>query len=593
MSFEEIRSSSPGAETGAEPAPAAESPEAQPDASQPGEIENLLDQMETLPTTAQGEIVRGTVVKITETEVIVDVGLKSEAALLLSECQSEDGTLPFNAGDAIDVFIEQYDEMTGLLAISYQKAARRRVWDEIEAAFRDQRTLTGRVVERVKGGLGVDIGVRAFLPGSQADLRPHANLESLLGQEIACRVIRVNRKRNNVVVSRRAVLEEVVGQRKARLLEELAEGSVVVGRVKNLTDYGAFIDLGGLDGLLHITDLSWGRVGHPSEILKVGQEVRAQVLKFDREKERVSLGLKQLTPDPWESAPAIYRPGGRWKGRVVGIVDYGAFVELEPGVEGLIHISEMSWGKRLKHPSKTLKLGDQVEVAVLDVSPEQRRISLSLKQTQPDPWSTLPERYAEGSIIQGRVRNLTAFGAFVEVEEGVDGLIHLSNLSWTKSVKHPSEVLRKGQRVEAVVLSVDTGNRRLSLGLKQLQPNIWEEFFSRVHVGDILRGRVTRRTTFGAFVELEPGIEGLCHVSELGDAAKPEPGSEIRFRIIRLNPEERKIGLSLKGVEQEEPPVEAEPAASLEPEAESAPPDEEQIEAEETSAAAHGGMKET
>ncbi|MBI1941886.1 MAG: 30S ribosomal protein S1, partial [Acidobacteria bacterium] len=407
------------------------------DPPESGEIGHLIERMEAMSSVAQGEIVRGTVVKVTDAEVIVDLGLKSEGAIPRDEFLADDGSLSVSPGEPVDVWVEHYNEQEGTVSVSYRKAARRRAWEDIDKAFQEQTILPGRVVERVKGGLVVDIGVRAFLPGSQADLRPHFNLDSLLGKEIDCRVIKLNRKRSNVVVSRRVVLEEEVIRRKGRLLEQLAEGAVLEGRVKNLTHYGVFVDLGGTDGLLHITDLSWGRVSHPSEIVRVGQEIKVKVLKYDKEKERISLGLKQLAPDPWEGVASSYHVGGRLTGRVVGIVDYGAFVELEPGVEGLIHVSEMSWSRRLKHPSKILNPGDQVEVAVLEVNAPQRRISLSLRQTLSNPWSTLAERYTVGAVVQGRVRNLTEFGAFVEVEEGVDGLIHLSNLSWAENVKHP------------------------------------------------------------------------------------------------------------------------------------------------------------
>lgn len=532
------------------------------DPSEPGEVGHLIERMEAMSSVAQGEIVRGTVLKVTDVEVIIDLGLKCEGAIPRDEFLTEDGSVRVSPGEPVDVWVERYDEKEGTVSVSYRKAARRRAWEEIDRAFQEQTVLQGRVVERVKGGLVVDIGVRAFLPGSQVDLRPHFNLDSLMGQEIPCRVIKLNRKRDNVVVSRRVVLEEESSRRKSQLLEQLAEGAILVGRVKNLTHYGVFVDLGGTDGLLHITDLSWGRVGHPSEVVHVDQEVRVKVLRFDRGKERVSLGLKQLTPDPWEGVASNYHVGDRLTGRVVGIVDYGAFVELEPGVEGLIHVSEMSWSKRLKHPSKILNSGDRVEVAVLEVSAAQRRISLSLKQTLPDPWSTLAERYAVGSVVGGRVRNLAEFGAFVEVEEGVDGLIHLSNLSWNDNVKHPSEVLRKGQKVEAIVLNLDAANRRLSLGLKQLQPDAWGNFFSSKQVGEVLRGKISRIASFGVFVELEQGIDGLCHMSEVGEdhagngPGRLEVGREFNFRVIRLNPAEKKIGLSMKDVEQAEAPSE-------------------------------------
>lgn len=539
-----------------------------PTPSASGEIGNLLASMETLSAITPGEVVRGKVLKVTESEVVVETGLKCEATVPRSEFLAEDGRLTVSPGDFVDLWVEHYDEKEGTVTVSHRKAAHLKVWEEIERAFHEQKALRGRVVERTKGGLTVDIGIRAFLPGSQVDLRPLRNLDSLIGQEITCKVVKLNKKRSNVVVSRKLAMEEACAQRKAQLLEELREGAEIVGRVKNLTGYGVFVDLGGMDGLLHITDLSWGRVGHPSEVVQVGQEIKVKVLKYDQEKERVSLGLKQLSPDPWGRVPSAYHPGDRVTGRVVSVVDYGVFVELEPGVEGLIHISEMTWSKRLKHPSKVVNLGDRVEGMVLDVNASQRRISLSLKQTLPDPWTTLGQRCAVGSVVQGRVRNLTDFGAFVEIEEGVDGLIHLSDLSWTKKVKHPSEVLRKGQKIEAVVLSLDPTNRRLSLGLKQLQPDVWEEFFSKTRVGNLVRGKVSRMASFGAFVELAEGIEGLCHISEVDEdhagsgPARLEVGSEFEFRVIRLNPAEKRIGLSMKDVT----PHPAPPEVSKEPE---------------------------
>ncbi|HEV2495641.1 MAG TPA: 30S ribosomal protein S1 [Terriglobia bacterium] len=549
------------------------------------DISSLFADMEKLSPLTPGEVVRCTVLKVTDTEVIVDIGLKSEAALSRSEFLTEDGTVAVNRNDVVELLIESYDEEEGTVTASYQKALRRRAWDSIERAFREQASLPGRVRERTKGGLEVDLdGVRAFLPASQADIRPLRNLESLIGKEIICKVAKLDRKRSNVVVSRKAALEEELNRRKKELLDQLAEGGILTGRVKNLVDYGAFVDLGGMDGLLHITDLSWGRIAHPSEVIQVGQEIRVKVLKYTPEKERVSLGLKQLQPDPWEQVAGEYKVGDRAVGRVVSLTDYGAFVELLPGIEGLIHISEMTWSKRLKHPSKIVKVGERVDVAVLDVNPAQRRISLSLRQTLPDPWTTLSERLAVGGVVEGRVRNLTDFGAFVEIEEGVEGLIHLSDLSWTKRVKHPSEILKKGQKIEAVILGLDVEHRRLSLGLKQLQPDVWETFFEKTRVGDILLGKVARMAPFGAFVELEEGIEGLCHISEMGpnhgEAGKREleVGREFRFRVIRLSPGEKRIGLSLNNVEPEEPAgagngtVKAEPAVTATPVEEQAAP---------------------
>lgn len=559
MSLEETARSS--LETGNAPQTQADSTNVNPDPPEPGEIANLMEGVGAGSALAPGEIVRGRVLKVTDSEVLVDLGLKCEGAIPRSEFQADDGRLSVGPGDLVDVWIERYDENEGTISISGKKAVRQKAWEEVERAFQEQTTLRGRVVERIKGGLTVDIGVRAFLPGSQADLRPLRNLESLNGKEVPCKVISLNKKRNNVVVSRKLALEEESNRRKAALLERLQPGAEVVGRVKNLTDYGVFLDLGGMDGLLHLTDLSWGRVRHPSEVVQVGQEIKVKVLKFDRERERVSLGLKQLAPDPWDRVPSAYRVGDRITGRVVSIVDYGVFVELEPGVEGLIHISEMSWSKRLKHPSKLVVTGDRAEVAVLGVNREQRRISLSLKQTLPDPWANLGERLSVGSVVEGRVRNLTDFGAFVDVGEGVDGLIRLSDLTWTRRVKHPSEVLKKGQKVEAVVLSLDAAQHRLSLGFKQLHPDVWTNFFSKTQVGDLARGKVARVASFGAFVELAQGIEGLCHISEQDPAANGggplEVGKEFDFRIIRLNPADKKIGLSMKNAAKLSPSPEA------------------------------------
>jgi small subunit ribosomal protein S1 len=516
------------------------------------EVESLMESMEAAPTLTVGEIVQGHVLNVTSEEVVVDLGLKCEAVIPRVEFTSQDGEVNVEPGQTVGVMVEKFDELTGTAVVSRRRAIQEELWEEIERAFYEEKPIRGRVVHRVKGGLEVNIGVHAFMPASQADLKPHPNVDEWIGQEIECKVIKLNRKRDNVVVSHRKALEEENNQRKAVLLDHLVEGAVLTGRVKNLTDYGAFVDLGGIDGLLHMTDLSWTRVSHPSEVVQAGQEVEVKVLKFDREKERVSLGMKQLAPDPWEAVTSQFHPGDHATGKVVSVTDYGAFVELQPGVEGLIHISEMSWTRRLRHPSKILKPGEMAEVAILDVNLEQRRISLSLRQALPDPWEGLSERLGTGTVVKGRVRHFTDFGAFIEVEEGVDGLIHVSNLSWTRNVKHPSEMLRKGQEIEAVVLNVDTENRRLSLGLKQLQPDAWESFFAKTNVGDKVHAKVTRRTSFGVFAEIEEGIEGLCHISEIEgsrtgkDEGMPKVGDELEFRVIRLNPEEKKISLSMK-----------------------------------------------
>ena len=525
-------------------------------AREPDPYASLMDNYTHFSTLHSGEIRQGRVLKVSGEEVIVDIGYKCEGLAPLEQFRDPWGRVRVEPNDVIDVMVEHAAEVDGYVRLSHEKAKRLRMWDRLEKAFLEKATLMAQVVERVKGGLEVDIGgVKAFLPGSQTDMRPTHNLEVWKDQEIPVRIIKLNRKRGNVVVSRRVAMEEEIHDRRRHTMEGLSEGAVVQGVVKNLTDYGAFIDLGGVDGLLHVTDISHGRVNHPSEVLHVGDPVTVKVLKFDKDRERVSLGIKQLHPDPWETVSERYPANTRAFGRVMNVTDYGAFVELEPGVEGLIHVSEMTWSKRTKHPSKIVKSGDQVEVVVLELHPKERRISLGLKQLEPNPWSTLSGRYSIGSVVEGRVRNLTEFGAFVEIEDGIDGLVHISDISWTKHVKHPSEALKKGQKVQAVILRIDAENRRLSLGIKQLQPDAWETFFQTHKVGDHARGRVTRRAGFGIFVEVAEGVEGLCHNSEIPAEEGFEPpadGQEGNFKIIKLNPAEKKIGLSLRGVLEDE-----------------------------------------
>jgi small subunit ribosomal protein S1 len=483
-------------------------------------LEQLLDDYSHFAPPAEGELLQGHVLKVTDKEVIVDFGYKSEGIVPLTEFQLPDGTVTIKRGDNVDVMVDRHaPPVEGYVTLSHEKAVRLRNWDTLEKAFQEGLLISGRVLGRIKGGLIVDVGTKAFMPGSHVDVRPIHNLDSLVGQDIAVKIVKLNRRRGNVVVSRKLAMEEDLAQRKESALEVIEEGSIVTGVVKNLTDYGAFIDLGGIDGLLHVSDMSYGRVGHPAEILHVGDTISVRVLKFDRSKERISLGLKQLQPDPWESVVERYPIGLRVIGRVVSITDYGAFVELEPGVEGLIHITEMTWSRRLKHPSKVVKVGDNVEVVVLEVKSSEKRVSLGIKQLEADPWTTVESRYSVGSVVEGRVRKLTDFGAFIEIEEGIDGLVHVSDLSWTKRVKHPSEVLKKGQMVQAVILQIDAHNRRLSLGVKQLQPDAWETFFRSHQVGDLIRGRVCRTSNFGVFVELAPGVEGLCHNSEIPGAS--------------------------------------------------------------------------
>jgi small subunit ribosomal protein S1 len=519
---------------------------------------SLLDEYTHLAP-AEGEVLRGTVLKLTAKDVIVDFGYKSEGLVPIEQFLSPSGELTVQVGDVVDVMIDHGEQPEGYTLLSHAKAARVRVWDNLEKAYADQLVILGHILDRVKGGLSVDVGIEAFMPGSQVDPRPVHHLDSFIGQDVPVKIIKVNRRRGNVVVSRKLAVEQEVNQRKAATLDQLYEGAIVTGVVKNLTDYGAFVDLGGLDGLLHVTDLSYGRVGHPSEIVHVGDTVTAKVLKFDRAKERVSLGLRQMAPDPWETIAGRYPVNSRVMGQVVNVTDYGAFVELEPGVEGLIHITEMTWSRRMKHPSKVVHVGDQVEAVVLEVNPLDRRISLGLKQLEANPWTTIDSRYSIGSVVEGRVRNMTDFGAFIEIEEGIDGLVHVSDLSWTKRVKHPSEVLKKGQLVQAVILNIDAKGHRLSLGIKQLQPDAWESYLQSHQPGDIVHGRVSRLAGFGAFVELAENVEGLCHFSEVpgysGRRSAEPPlavGQEFDFKIVKMSEAEKKIGLSLKAVAHDE-----------------------------------------
>jgi small subunit ribosomal protein S1 len=539
------------------PEPAVDEPETAAD------LEQLIEQYSAEVRPSAGEIRQGVVVGVSSDGVVVDLGLKSEGLVPLAELTLDGGTPLVQPGDRLEVLVESNEIRDGYLPVSAERAEQHRVWDELERLFHEERKVRARVAERTRGGLLVELHlanigpvrrpVRAFLPGSQVDLRPVRHWEGLFGREITGRIIRINRRRGNIVFSRRQLLEEEQAHRQKLLEEELKEGAVVKGMVKNITDYGVFVDLGGIDGLLHISDLAWRRVTYPTEVVQVGQELTLKVLKFDRAKKRISLGLKQLQPDPWTQVPQKYAVGTRVRGRVVSLVDYGAFVELEPGVEGLIHISEMSWTHRVRRPHQVLNLGDAVEAVVLDVQPAEQRISLGLRQTEPDPFQEVAARHPEGSIVRGRVRNLTEFGAFVEIEPGVEGLLHLSDLTSSKKVKRPAELLQTGQEMELKVLKVDMVNRRLSLGLKQLQPDVWERYCSRVRVGQVVRGRVSRRANFGAFVELEEGVEGLCHASELpeGEEGSVEVGKDYEFKIIKLSLVERRIGLSLKAMASE------------------------------------------
>ena len=539
----------------------------------PQEYEHLLAQYEnSFKNLQEGQIIRGRVLTVTPSEVIVDIGYKSEGMIPVSEFTDFSGNVMVKPGDAVDVLLERTEDQNGYVVLSKDKAEKMKVWDEVEKSYRSGSTVRGRVIDRIKGGLAVDIGVKAFLPGSLVDVKPVKNLESLRGKDFDFKVISVDKKRGNIVLSRKAVVEVEQEAKKKETLQLLEEGRVLRGTVKNLTDYGAFVDLGGLDGLLHVTDMSWGRVNHPSDLVKVGDEIDVVVLKFDRETERVSLGTKQLTDDPWSHVPERYPTGSRVTGRVTNVTDYGAFVELEEGVEGLVHVSEMSWSKKVKNPSKVVSPGDTVEAIVSDVNRDARRISLSLKDTLPDPWESVIEKYAIGSRVNGKVRNLTDFGAFVEIEEGVDGLVHVSDMSWTKRIKHPSEVLKKGDDVEAIITSIDQENRRISLSIKEFQPNDWQTFKDRFHPGDVVEGVVTRVADFGVFVQIEGLVEGLMHVSEtnLPRGEKPQDhfkeGESLRTRILRIEDAEMKVGLSGQGVDAAAPAAPEAAAVAAPPE---------------------------
>jgi small subunit ribosomal protein S1 len=547
-----------------QPAPATHTPDVDDnDESRSGgdvDFGQLLDQFEQEQATLEeGEVVRGTVVGLSERGVVIDFGYKSEGIVNPAEF-TENGQLTVKAGDEVEVLVKSMETADGLPVLSRADAVRMKAWDDLEKAYRDGSSVKGRVIDRIKGGLRVDIdGIAAFLPGSQVDVRPVRNLDSLRNQIIEAKVIKLNRKRSNVVLSRKAVIEQENTGRKDQTLQQIEEDIVVEGQIKNLTDYGAFVDLGGVDGLLHVTDMSWGRLQNPNELFRVGDNIQVKVLKFDRDRERVSLGYKQLLPDPWSSVEERFPVGSRVNGKVASVADYGAFVELENGVEGLVHVSEMSWSKRVKHPSKVVNPGDSVEVEVLSVDPRARRISLGMKQVQENPWQTLHERYHVGTRVHGRVRNLTDFGAFIEIEDGVDGLVHVSDISWSRRIKHPSEVLKKGQEIDAVITSIDSENRRLSLSIKDLEPNAWEKFTNEHKPGDVVHGKVARFANFGAFIELDDNLEGLCHISELSEEriAKPEDvvqlGQEMDFKILRIDPDTKKIGLSARAVGKDEP----------------------------------------
>jgi small subunit ribosomal protein S1 len=506
----------------------------------------------------EGELAKGKVLAIDDDYVTVDVGFKSEGMIASWEFMDEDGIMLISVGDEVEVLVEDAEDEDGRVVLSKEKAERLKVWDEISKAYEREESVEGTVVARVKGGLSVDIGVKAFLPGSQVDLRPVRNLDGMIGDRAHFRIIKFNKRRGNIVLSRRALLETERRQMREATLSTLSTDQILDGVIKNLTDYGAFIDLGGIDGLLHITDMSWGRINHPSELFSVGDEIKVKILKFDPETERVSLGLKQIQPDPWVDAALRYPLGKRLAGKVVSLTDYGAFVELEAGIEGLVHVSEMSWTKRIKHPSKVVSAGDQVEAVVLDVDERNRKISLGMKQTEENPWTLIEEQYPVGTQVSGTVRNITNFGVFIGLDEGIDGLVHVSDISWTEQVKHPSEKFEKGDQVDAVVLKIDKDNEKFSLGIKQLEPNPWDGISKKFGVGSEVTGPVTSVTDFGVFVQLEDGIDGLVYSSELAaerienPADHFKPGQEVTALVVKVEPEEQKVSLSIRALSDKE-----------------------------------------
>ncbi len=516
------------------------------------EMQHLLEMR--VPVIREGEIVSGKVLEISKTHVIVDVGYKAEGMIPLSEFTNGDRDLTLKVGDEIRVFVETIEDENGIIVLSKEKADKMKVWDEIANAYEGDGVVEGKVLSKVKGGLSVDIGVKAFLPASQVDLHPPKDLDVFVGKTLRFKVVKFNKKRSNIVLSRRVLLEQEIEELKDQTLKNLEEGQEVEGIVKNLTDYGAFVDIGGLDGLLHITDISWKRIAHPSEVLTPGQRIRVKILKYDPNKQKISLGLKQLLPSPWSQVKEKYRLGARVKGKVVSLTDYGAFIELEPGVEGLLHISDMSWSKKVKHPSKILSPGDGVEAMVLDVDAENKRISLGLKQLTPSPWETIEQKYPVGSRIRGPIRSITDFGIFVGIEEGIDGLVHISDISWTQRIKHPSELFQKGQEVEAVILHIDKDNERFSLGIKQLTPDPWEGVAEKYPPGSAVSGHITGITDFGVFLELEAGVEGLIHVSELDIKRGEKPGDVMKMgdhletEVVAVDPKNRRLTLSVKAL---------------------------------------------
>jgi small subunit ribosomal protein S1 len=547
---EESQDFSPGFES-----ESAESEDMKDMASAFDELPDLYE--ESLKQYQEGEVVNGRIVAVDKDYVIVDIGYKCEGHIPIHEFLDPNGENTAKVGDQVDVLLERRDDEEDVILLSKEKASKIKIWEEISSAYQQDGEIEGTVVAKVKGGLSVDLGgMSAFLPGSQVDLQPVRNIDSLVGQTFNFKILKYNKKRRNVVLSRRVIMEKERTEQKSATLANLEEGKAVTGTVKNITDYGVFVDLGGIDGLLHVTDMSWGRIGHPSDVFHVGDTIEVKILSFDRDNEKVSLGLKQLTEDPWLIAAQRYPVTERVRGKVVSLTDYGAFVELEPGVEGLIHVSEMSWTKKVRHPSKIVSVGDIVESEVLDIDIDKKRISLSMKHVEPNPWDIIGEKYPEGTIIEGKIKNITDFGIFIGIDEGIDGLVHISDISWTKRIKHPSEIFKKGQEVQAKVLKIDKENERFSLGIKQLADDPWKTIDQRYPIGKSVGGLVTNKTDFGVFIELEEGIEGLIHVSELSrDKNKPvqiEVGDMITAKVINVSSKDRKIGLSIRKLETDQ-----------------------------------------
>ncbi|THB76399.1 MAG: 30S ribosomal protein S1 [Desulfobacteraceae bacterium] len=536
-----------------------EQAKAMPELTGEESMEELLDYYESsIKKFEEGQVITGTVISVGRDNVLVDVGYKSEGLISIQEFMDDEGNVNVNLNDQFEVMIEVWDEEEETVLLSREKAKQVKIWDQIKDIYDDDGTMEGVITSRVKGGFSVDIGLQAFLPGSQADLRPIRNMDEMVNKTYTFKILKYNKKRNNIVLSRRVLLEAERDNLRSQTLETIEDGKVMEGIVKNITEYGVFVDLGGVDGLLHITDISWGRVKHPSELFGIGDKITVKILSFDLEKERVSLGMKQLTPDPWTTAAEKYAVESKVTGKVVSLTDYGAFIELEEGVEGLIHVSEMSWTRKIRHPSQMVSVGEEISAVVLDLKPENRRISLGIKQTVDNPWEVISQKYPVGTVIEGKIKNITEFGLFIGIDDDIDGLVHISDISWTKRIKHPSEIYKKNDVIQAVVLDIDKANERFSLGIKQTQPDPWESVAQRYEVGKEISGVITNLTDFGIFVELEEGIEGLVHVSEISKENINSPKEHFKIsdtitaKVMNINSDERRIGLSIKRLEEDD-----------------------------------------